>query len=441
LSYPARNVRPMDGQLGEAVELLAAATRQLLEADRTRPSSRELLDELTAVEVVRRQLEAVSHAQVAELEDRKIAAEQARTSTADLLVQLLRLSPAEARLRVARAADLGPRRGLQGQPLEPIYPRLADAQRAGSVSPAQVSLIIKTLDAVPAEVSHEAVPVAEQFLIEHAHHLNPKPLGILAARLLASIDPDGAEPRDEEFQRRRGFTLRTQPDGSSLPMGYLTPDCTAALQAVLDPLSRPVPSADGIGDDRSPTQRRHDALLELSQRILRSGDLPDCGGVPATIILTLTDHDFRTHGGVASTRHGTPIAVAAALTLADQAEIYAVQISSTGAILDYGRCRRLATASQRRALTARDHGCAFPGCTVPASWCQVDHVVPWYLGGPTNLNNLQLLCGFHHRTYAKRGWRARMRDGVPEWLPPAWLDPDQKPVRNTAHHLPDFEFS
>lgn len=264
----------MEGQLGEAVELLAAATRRLLEADRTRPSSRELLDELSGVEVVRRQLEALSHLQVAELGDRKIAAEQARTSTAELLVQLLRLSPAEARLRVARAGDLGPRRGLQGQPWEPIYPRLADAQRHGAVSAAQVSLIIKTLDAVPAQVSYEVVPAAEQFLVEHAQQLNPKPLGIVAARLLASIDPDGAEPRDEEFQRRRGLHLRTQPDGSSLPSGYLTPDCTAALQAVLDPLSRPVTSADGIGDDRNPAQRRHDALLELSHRILRSGTCP-----------------------------------------------------------------------------------------------------------------------------------------------------------------------
>lgn len=33
-----------------------------------------------------------------------------------------------------------------------------------------------------------------------------------------------------------------------------------------------------------------------------------------------------------------------------------------------------------------------------------------------------------------------MRDGVPEWIPPRWLDLDQRPRRNTAHHLPDYDF-
>ena len=59
--------------------------------------------------------------------------------------------------------------------------------------------------------------------------------------------------------------------------------------------------------------------------------------------------------------------------------------------------------------------------------------MPWIDGGPTDLDNLTLVCGFHHREFAKRGWACRITDGVPHWIPPAWLDPQQTPRRNTAH--------
>jgi len=32
------------------------------------------------------------------------------------------------------------------------------------------------------------------------------------------------------------------------------------------------------------------------------------------------------------------------------------------------------------------------------------------------------------------GWRVDMTDGLPTWIPPAWIDPDQKPIRNRGHH-------
>ena len=112
-----------------------------------------------------------------------------------------------------------------------------------------------------------------------------------------------------------------------------------------------------------------------------------------------------------------------------------------GSPLDYGRSRRLASPAQRRALTARDRGCSFPGCTRPASWTEVNHVTPWAHGGRTDIDNMCLLCTHHHHTYESRGWQLTMRDGLPWWRPPTWLDPTRTPIRNTAHHLPDYDFS
>jgi hypothetical protein len=59
-------------------------------------------------------------------------------------------------------------------------------------------------------------------------------------------------------------------------------------------------------------------------------------------------------------------------------------------------------------------------------------VVPWIQGGLTDLNNLTLLCRYHHHNFATRGWTCRINpDGIPEWRPPTSVDPNQKPMINT----------
>ena len=60
--------------------------------------------------------------------------------------------------------------------------------------------------------------------------------------------------------------------------------------------------------------------------------------------------------------------------------------------------------------------------------------MPWHEGGATNIDNLTLVCGHHHRGFEKLGWQCVMRDGSPEWIPPDWLDPARHPRRNPAHH-------
>jgi hypothetical protein len=99
--------------------------------------------------------------------------------------------------------------------------------------------------------------------------------------------------------------------------------------------------------------------------------------------------------------------------------------------LDVGREQRTVTAGQWAALVVRDRGCAFPGCTRPAEWCIAHHIVHWADGGPTDLDNLVLLCGYHHRVVHHSGWQVIMAaDRHPQFLPPPWVDPDQTPRRN-----------
>ena len=80
------------------------------------------------------------------------------------------------------------------------------------------------------------------------------------------------------------------------------------------------------------------------------------------------------------------------------------------------------------------------GCDRPAPWTEVHHIIEWLNNGPTDLDNLCLLCRHHHATFDQAGWHVEMVGGRPEWLPPAWLDPQRTPRRNTTHHPPDIEF-
>ena len=84
---------------------------------------------------------------------------------------------------------------------------------------------------------------------------------------------------------------------------------------------------------------------------------------------------------------------------------------------------RFFNQAQRRAITARDGGCTIPACTVPAAWCEIHHVTPWYRGGKTNIGNGVLLCWYHHHSIDTSGWDIRMNRGTPEIRAPYCYDP------------------
>jgi hypothetical protein len=210
------------------------------------------------------------------------------------------------------------------------------------------------------------------------------------------------------------------------------------VRAALDPLAAPAPAADGEPDRRTGGQRVADALVELARRALDAGETMPAGHAvrPHVSVLVRLDGLVAKAGesGVApgELASGGPISAAAARRITCHAGISRVLTDPAGVPLDVGREQRLVTAGQWTALTARDGGCAFPGCTRPASWCIAHHRVHWADGGPTDLHNLVLLCGYHHRVVHHHGWDVVLgEDGHPEFVPPPWIDPDRIPRRNT----------
>ncbi|WP_152361019.1 HNH endonuclease signature motif containing protein [Microlunatus speluncae] len=131
------------------------------------------------------------------------------------------------------------------------------------------------------------------------------------------------------------------------------------------------------------------------------------------------------------TSHGIHLTVPELLRLAGEAEVYPVVLTTHGKLVDLGRTRRVANKHQTLALIARDGGCSFPGCQHPPEWCERHHILPWHQNGLTNLRNLTLLCSYHHRHFLDHGWEVRLNDdGLPEWIPPRYLDPAQRPMIN-----------
>jgi HNH endonuclease/uncharacterized protein DUF222 len=152
--------------------------------------------------------------------------------------------------------------------------------------------------------------------------------------------------------------------------------------------------------------------------------------VPATVLISMSGQQFETRTGLATTSYGQQLSVDQALRIADQASIAWVVHNSQGGVLTYGTTQRLATRTQTLALIARDQGCAFPGCTSPPEWTERHHVTPWRQGGGTDLNNLCLLCDYHHDRIDTDDWTITMQQGVPWFTPPAWIDPEQTPQLN-----------
>jgi hypothetical protein len=393
------------------------------------------LPEDDVVELLRRQHLALAQLQflgldlLTEARQRSIPDRQAATSPQNWLGGLLRLTPGEAKRRVRVAEALTNR-----------YRDTASAFAEGLVDEDQAAAIATLLDGLPDCATHEQRRRAEAFLLAQSRVLDADALRGLGKKMHEVIDPDGTLEREREAKDKRAAHFRNHGDGTQTFNWRDTDEVMATLKAALDPLAAPRPAQNGEADPRLPSQRRADAISDLVGLALRGDQLPRQRGNRAHLLVVITEENLRTGRGLGLTGSGEDLTAAAIKRIACDAKITPVRIDRHGVPLAVGRTRRTVTPGQWLALVIRDTGCIFPGCDRPAAWCQAHHLIPWEEGGPTDLDNLMLVCDHHHDSVHHHDWEAELgEDGHPQVIPPAWIDQSRTPRRNNHWRPPPVE--
>jgi hypothetical protein len=348
------------------------------------------------------------------LQTRAVAAGEARqVQQVDGMVGMKSWLTGHCRLSGRAAADLV----RDGRRLAQL-PELAAAYAAGAVTPQHVATV--TAAVTPARVAvadANGIDLAttDAVLTDAARALGPEDTAKAVRRWVAGIDPDGA--LDDAAGQPRILRMAVSAHGRIYLTGHLDPvggeTVHAALEAEMNG-DRPA------GDRRSHGRRMGDALVALARRALRSGELPTVRGAAAQVRVTIDWFALCADRGAVGVAGGElafagPITAETARRLACDAGVVRVLTDPAGLPLDVGQDRRCATAAIRHSLEQRDGHCVFAGCTIPAAWCDVHHVIHWAHGGPTSCENGALLCERHHTAVHEGGFTIARDPGTADW--------------------------
>jgi hypothetical protein len=180
------------------------------------------------------------------------------------------------------------------------HPAIGQALAAGELSPSWARAVCAWTDLLPAEHRGDADVILLAAAGDGGDLADLAALAEEMRRRTARPDADG----DDGFTDR-SLTLEVTFGQSGKLDGDLTPQCTAALSAVLDALGKPA----GPEDLRTVRQRRHDALEEACRRLIAAGCVPDRAGQPAQIQVHMTLDQLRgldRPGGAAARAAGWP---------------------------------------------------------------------------------------------------------------------------------------
>jgi hypothetical protein len=333
------------------------------------------------------------------------------------------LGAAREKVRVARA--------LVG------LPRIAAAMAAGRLSYAKVRAMSRVAD----EGNEDYL--LNIALCGTARHVEDLVRGYRRALDAAELSREAVQQRDQNLW------WHTEPDGSLVVRGRLPAEVgtlfVRAVQSAVDglPLPKNV-SAETSSDEEDlhrSRKRRVEALAVLAQSFLGSGPKDLSGDDRQQIVVHVDSETLRhSHPGRCELEHGPAIAAETARRLACDASVVRIMENEKGEPLDVGRKTRTIPPAIRRALTARDKGCRFPGCSFKR-YVDGHHVKHWVHGGETKLSNLVTLCRFHHRLVHEGGveiltlddgaFRFVRRDGQSFESP---LPPSQGADRLLAEH-------
>lgn len=296
---------------------------------------------------------------------------------------------------------------------EQVHAPLVDGVLSGGMSLERAATVHRALARIRRAVSPEEYGQAVDLLVRSACNpvFDDREVDQIIAKLLQECLPE----KKHEERRRAQHELRDVHESSladgtvnRIIMTFGDDADYEAVKAILTsplaaPASREEVRATGEEDRRTPGQRRYDALMTVVRRGV-AGSKGQPTTAKATLIVTLDLQTLRrslaeTDGqmpGCGATVAGATVSAESIRRLACEADLIPMVLAGPSEVVDQGRRHRLVTPGQRVHLAVRDKGCTIPGCTMPATWCDAHHVIPWARGGRSDLSNYALLCPRHH---------------------------------------------
>ena len=299
-------------------------------------------------------------------------------------------------------------------------PKTAGALAEGSITPQHARMIAEAAEQAP-----PAAPIDEAELLAAAEREPADVFGnTVRGHVNARIGDDLAERRRHQRSQRR-LSFKQQPDGMFELFGRFDPVTGSRIETALSAKAGSLWRSEDPKNRPTPQQRMADALELLVTTSGGAGDGNAKSTAQGVDLLVIADYDTIA-GRLRDARliDGTPLTPEELVRLACDANILPALFDRKGEPLWLGRSKRHASARQRALLAERDKGCV--GCGASATWCQAHHIVHWEDGGPTDLDNLCLLCSHchHHEVHTNgarvvRGPDRRFALRHPERPPPA----------------------
>jgi Domain of unknown function (DUF222) len=299
-----------------------------------------------------------------------------------------------------------------GRALEHL-PALASAFADGAVTAEQVAVVAPVVRADRQKAAlDQGIDLSEidRVLTAVAAERPIEQLTRVVHHYLSCLDPDGPEPDPTD---ERSLTVSTFSDGTVVVRGQLDAVGGEKLKAALESV---VQADRPKGDLRTRAQQQADALVQLADNQLASGNLPFLRTVKPNVVVTIPEEklsDPATGPAAATTGFGSLVSAGKARMLACDGSITPIMLDEHGMPLNVGRTKRVVPPHLRKAVEIRDEACVFAGCGAPKYWCDVHHLIHWIFGGETSLENSALLCERHH-TKVHHGFRVE-RDPGGRW--------------------------
>jgi hypothetical protein len=253
----------------------------------------------------------------------------------------------------------------------------------------------------------------EEMLLGYARKATASELEKIC-RKLQLVDRLAEAP--EVADARRRVTKRVLDDGMVRIDATLRPEEAAIVWAAIE---RAAKQASGVSTDSA--FNRADGLVALA-RGERGNGVELVVTLPRTVLTDESDEPC-------AISDGTYVSADTARRLACDAPIVEVTETPDGAVVDVGRRSRAIPTAMRRALFHRDPTCRFPGCS---QQCFVDahHIEHWANGGENHLENLIVLCSYHHTFVHEHGYRIERDDQQVAHF----FDPDGAPVEHVPRN-------